>query len=188
MAGGLTAVLVKQLAARDDPDKIVFLTSLMLTPLSLFPALYTWSWPTLDVLPILLGIGVCAVTGHVALVRGYTLLDASLAQTSSSRACRSPLPWALPPSRDHRSLDLDRRRGHFRRRRLHHQPRSPPAPAGPAGKAVSILALSSRPERKARRAGTQGQKINVESCPACPSSAMTKIGAPLTPAPPCRGS
>ena len=35
MAGGLTAVLVKQLTSRDDPDKIVFLSNLMLAPLSL---------------------------------------------------------------------------------------------------------------------------------------------------------
>ena len=32
-------------------------------------------------LPPLLGMGVCAVLGHVALVRGYAATDASLAQT-----------------------------------------------------------------------------------------------------------
>ncbi len=81
MTGGITAILVKQLTARDDPDKIVFLTNLMLTPLSLIPALFFWTTPTLAVLPILLGVGLCAVLGHVALVRGYAATDASLAQT-----------------------------------------------------------------------------------------------------------
>jgi drug/metabolite transporter (DMT)-like permease len=78
---GVTAVLIKQLTSRDDPDKIVFLTNVMLLPLSLLPALLVWNWPTLAMLPPLLGMGVCAVVGHVALVRGYAATDASLAQT-----------------------------------------------------------------------------------------------------------
>lgn len=91
MAGGLTAVLIKQLTARDDPDKIVFLTNLMLTPLSLIPALYVWTWPTPATIPLFLGIGACAVVGHMALVRGYAVTDASLAQTFEF----SRLPFAV---------------------------------------------------------------------------------------------
>jgi drug/metabolite transporter (DMT)-like permease len=81
IATGLTAVLIKQLTGRDDPDKIVFLSNIMLLPLSLVPALFVWSWPTVEMLPLLLGMGLCAVVGHVALVRGYAVADASLAQT-----------------------------------------------------------------------------------------------------------
>lgn len=81
MAGGLTAVLVKQLTSRDDPDKIVFISNLMLTPLSLLPALFFWTWPAAEAWPLLIGVGLCAVLGHVALVRGYAATEASLAQT-----------------------------------------------------------------------------------------------------------
>ena len=81
IAAGLTVILVKQLTATDDPDRIVFLTNLMLTPLSLVPALFVWSWPTLEALPFLVGLGICAVLGHVSLVRGYAATEASLAQT-----------------------------------------------------------------------------------------------------------
>lgn len=81
VATGVTAVLIKQLTAKDDPDKIVFLTNVMLTPLSLVPALFVWRWPTWEMVPPLLGMAVCAVLGHVALVRGYAATDASLAQT-----------------------------------------------------------------------------------------------------------
>jgi drug/metabolite transporter (DMT)-like permease len=81
MATGVIAVLIKQLTQRDDPDKIVFLTNIMLTPLSLVPALFVWRWPTAAMVPPLLGMGVCAVVGHIALVRGYAMTDASLAQT-----------------------------------------------------------------------------------------------------------
>jgi drug/metabolite transporter (DMT)-like permease len=81
MSMGLTAILIKQLTAGDDPDKIVFLTNALLLPLSLVPALFVWTWPSAEVLPALLGMGVCAVLGHVALVRGYAATDASLAMT-----------------------------------------------------------------------------------------------------------
>ena len=79
--GGLTVVLVKQLTAHDDPDKIVFLTNVLMAPLSLVPALFVWTWPTAAMLPALLGMGVCAVLGHVCLVRGFAVTDASLAMT-----------------------------------------------------------------------------------------------------------
>jgi drug/metabolite transporter (DMT)-like permease len=81
MAMGFTAILIKQLTAGDDPDKIVFLTNMLLAPLSLVPALFVWRWPSLDALVPLLGMGVCAVLGHVTLVRGYAATDASLAMT-----------------------------------------------------------------------------------------------------------
>lgn len=78
---GLTTILVKQLTGRDDPDKIVFLTNLLMTPLSLVPALFVWRWPTLPMLLPLLGMGVCSALGHVALTRGYASTDASFAMT-----------------------------------------------------------------------------------------------------------
>ena len=91
MTGGLTSVLVKQLTAHDDPDKIVFLTNAMLMPLSLIPALFVWHWPKMDMLPALVGMGVCAVLGHVCVVRGYAATDASLAMTFEF----SKLPFAV---------------------------------------------------------------------------------------------
>ncbi len=81
MSQGLTVIMVKQLTAADDPDKIVFLTNMALLPLSLVPALLVWSWPTLDALVPVLGMAVTAVLGHVALVRGYAATEASLAMT-----------------------------------------------------------------------------------------------------------
>jgi drug/metabolite transporter (DMT)-like permease len=81
MSMGLTVVLVKQLTGRDDPDKIVFLTNLLLTPMSLLPALFVWRWVPLTAWPLVLGMGLCAMLGHLTLVRGYAATDASLAQT-----------------------------------------------------------------------------------------------------------
>jgi len=75
---GVVAVLIKHLTASDDPDKIVFITSLLLAPLSLMPALFVWQWPPLGMWPILAGMGLLAVGGHVTLVRGFATTDASL--------------------------------------------------------------------------------------------------------------
>ena len=91
MSIGLVAIMIKQLTAVDDPDKIVLLTNLMLTPLSLVPALFVWNWPSLEALIPVLGLGLTAVLGHVALVRGYAATDASLAMTFEF----SRLPFAV---------------------------------------------------------------------------------------------
>jgi drug/metabolite transporter (DMT)-like permease len=80
-SGGFSAILVKQLTARDDPNKIVFLTHLLLVPMSIVPALFVWQWPPLSFLPLLIGMGIFATAGHVTLVRGYSMMDASLALT-----------------------------------------------------------------------------------------------------------
>lgn len=81
ISGGISAILVKQLTQRDDPNKIVFLTHLFLAPMSLLPALFVWSWPPLSAVPLLLGMGAFATLGHMLLVRGYAVMDASLALT-----------------------------------------------------------------------------------------------------------
>jgi drug/metabolite transporter (DMT)-like permease len=81
MAMGLVGPLVKQLTAADDADRIVFITNLVSVPISLIPALFVWSWPPLSVLPQLILLGVFAVLGHLTLVRGLAISDASLAMT-----------------------------------------------------------------------------------------------------------
>jgi drug/metabolite transporter (DMT)-like permease len=81
MSMGLGAIMLKQLTAVDEPDKIVLLTHLLLTPLSLVPALFVWSWPSLEAWLLLLGMGLTAMLGHMTLVRGYAATDASLAMT-----------------------------------------------------------------------------------------------------------
>jgi len=81
LSGGVMAVLLKQLAGRDDPDKIVFLTTLIMTPLSLIPALFVWTWPTWELLFPISIVGLTGVLGHVCLMRGFRAADASLVLT-----------------------------------------------------------------------------------------------------------
>jgi drug/metabolite transporter (DMT)-like permease len=79
MAVGIVGPLIKQLTTSDDADRIVFITNLAMTPLSLVPALFVWVWPPLDVWLQLILMGLFAVLGHRTLVRGYAVTDASLA-------------------------------------------------------------------------------------------------------------
>lgn len=91
VSGGLLAVLIKQLTARDDPNRIVFLTNLILTALTLPPALFVWVWPAAEAYPLLLGMGLCAVVGHVALTRAFAAMEASLVLSFEF----SKLPFAV---------------------------------------------------------------------------------------------
>lgn len=81
MALGVIGPLVKQLTTTDDADRIVFITNLIMTPLSLIPALFVWQWPPSELWPQLVLMGLFAVLGHMALVRGYAVSDASLVMT-----------------------------------------------------------------------------------------------------------
>lgn len=81
MLGGCLAIMVKQLTVKDDSNRIVCLTTLFMTPLSLIPALYVWQWPSLSMLPLVLGMGLSGVLGHMALTRSFAAMDASLVMT-----------------------------------------------------------------------------------------------------------
>ncbi len=81
IAGGIIGVLLKHLTTEDDPDKIVFLTTAMMTPMSLLPALFVWRMPTLELMPWLAVVAVTGVLGHLCLMRGYRAAEASLVMT-----------------------------------------------------------------------------------------------------------
>lgn len=91
LTAGIVGPLLKQMTAQDDPDKIVFITNLWAAPVSLVPALFVWQWPPLALWPYLIGLGLCAVLGHVALLRGFASTDASLVFTFEF----SRLPFAV---------------------------------------------------------------------------------------------
>ena len=91
MCVGIIGPLVKQLTSVDDADRIVFISAVLMTPFSLVPALFFWSWPTLDQWLLLVVLGLFTVLGHMTLVRGYVATDASLVMTFKF----SRLPFAV---------------------------------------------------------------------------------------------
>lgn len=75
---GLSTTFIKRLTNADDPDKVVFISTLLMTPVMLVPALYVWQWPALGVWPYLLLLGPVATFGHVTLARAFAATEASV--------------------------------------------------------------------------------------------------------------
>ena len=75
---GLSTTFIKRLTNSDDPDKVVFISTLMMTPVMLVPALWVWEWPPAEVWPFLILIGPVATLGHVTLARAFAATDASI--------------------------------------------------------------------------------------------------------------
>lgn len=75
---GLSTTFIKRLTNSDDPDKVVFITTVMMTPLTLLPALHVWEWPRPDLWPFLALFGPVAVIGHVTMARAFVATEASI--------------------------------------------------------------------------------------------------------------
>ena len=81
IAMGISSVFIKRLADGDNPDKVVFISSMFQTPLTLLPALYVWQWPEPGLWPYLIAMGPVATLGHVTLTRAFAAADASFTMT-----------------------------------------------------------------------------------------------------------
>ncbi|MGO1119359.1 DMT family transporter [Rhodovibrionaceae bacterium A322] len=73
----LSIVLVKKLSDTERPASMVLYANLLMTPLSLVPALFVWTTPSWTVLGYCLLIGLVAVISHIALTRSYKCAEAS---------------------------------------------------------------------------------------------------------------
>jgi drug/metabolite transporter (DMT)-like permease len=72
-----SVMIVKTLSARDAPATIVMWMNLLLTPLSLIPALFVWRWPSWEAWLMVAAIGAVAIIAHIGLTRAYARADAS---------------------------------------------------------------------------------------------------------------
>jgi drug/metabolite transporter (DMT)-like permease len=73
----IAILLVKSLSRSESPAAIVLYMNLILTPLSLVPALFVWRWPSWPGLALLVLIGALAALAHILLTRAYVKADAS---------------------------------------------------------------------------------------------------------------
>ncbi len=73
----VSVLFVKSLSRTEAPAAIVLYMNLLLTPLSLGPALFFWRSPTLAELGLGALIGLCAVTAHISFTRAFARADAS---------------------------------------------------------------------------------------------------------------
>jgi S-adenosylmethionine uptake transporter len=72
-----SVIMVKLLSRTESTTAIVAYMALFLTPASLIPALFVWTWPSLTQLLWLVALGVVATLGHLAVTWAYHLEDAS---------------------------------------------------------------------------------------------------------------
>lgn len=73
----LSMALIKILSRTESPATIVFYQGLIMTPLSLIPALLVWQTPSWVELAWLLGLGALATAAHLGLARAFSIAEAS---------------------------------------------------------------------------------------------------------------
>lgn len=93
VAMGISSVFIKRLTNDDDPNKVVFLSTLLQAPLTLIPAALVWEWPDAHLWLYLLAMGPVATAGHVTLTRAFAAADASF--TMSFDFARLPFAVAF---------------------------------------------------------------------------------------------
>ncbi|MEJ2016271.1 MAG: DMT family transporter [Limibacillus sp.] len=73
-----SVLLVKTLSATEAPVTIVLYMNLLLTPLSLIPALFVWQWPSVEVWLAVIATGFIATGAQIMVTRAYKVADASV--------------------------------------------------------------------------------------------------------------
>jgi drug/metabolite transporter (DMT)-like permease len=77
LTSAVLTIVVKDLARTEPSDAIVTYMVLLLTPMSLVPALFVWQWPSADQWPWLVAMGLLGSLGHMCYMRAFAIADAS---------------------------------------------------------------------------------------------------------------
>jgi len=75
---GIILVVMKALGRRDSPPTMVAYMVVIMTPLSLIPALFFWQWPTWEQLGLLALMGLVGTAGHLTLTQALRLADTAV--------------------------------------------------------------------------------------------------------------
>jgi drug/metabolite transporter (DMT)-like permease len=78
VAMAISSLTVKSLARTEHPDVTVMYQIIVFTTLSLIPALFVWTMPTLEQFALLISLGVAGVLTQRAMTRSYTVADATV--------------------------------------------------------------------------------------------------------------
>ncbi len=73
-------LLAKVLTRTDSPATIVAYLTILMTPITLVPALFFWQTPTVEQFGWLVMVGILGSTGHLLFVHAYKLADISLVE------------------------------------------------------------------------------------------------------------
>jgi drug/metabolite transporter (DMT)-like permease len=98
-AAGIAAaqLSVKSLARTENPNAIVLIMGLLMTPMSLIPAVLVWTWPSAGAFCWMTAMGLVATIGQNLLVRAMATADASAVMPFdfSRLLFASALGWAM---------------------------------------------------------------------------------------------
>ncbi len=75
MAGSI--LIIKHLSTDVSSETIVVYMVIMMTPLTLIPALFVWQWPSATIWLWLVLLGVCGTAGHLFFTNSLRISDAS---------------------------------------------------------------------------------------------------------------
>jgi drug/metabolite transporter (DMT)-like permease len=73
-------ILAKRLTSTESPVTITAYLALLMTPITLIPALFVWRTPGWEELGVLCLAGVFGSIGHLSFVRAYAIVDISLVE------------------------------------------------------------------------------------------------------------
>jgi drug/metabolite transporter (DMT)-like permease len=73
-------IFAKELSDSDGASTIVAWVTIVMTPITLIPALFVWTWPDWHSLIWLVALGVLGTTSHVCIIQSYKWLDVSLVE------------------------------------------------------------------------------------------------------------
>ncbi len=77
VAAAGSALMVKALSRTESSTAMVAYMTIILTPLSLLPALFVWQWPDGGTLGVMAGIAALGTVGHLCFARSMKAADAS---------------------------------------------------------------------------------------------------------------
>jgi drug/metabolite transporter (DMT)-like permease len=72
-----STVMIKSLARTESPNAIVAYMGIYLTPMSLIPALFFWTWPSWEMLGWMALLGLVGTLAHLCFARALGAADAS---------------------------------------------------------------------------------------------------------------
>lgn len=73
----IVSLIVKRLSATEPANAIVTYMVLIMTPMSLVPAVFVWTWPPAETWAWLVAMGALGSLGHICYVRAFAMADAS---------------------------------------------------------------------------------------------------------------
>ena len=77
MLSVVVSLIVKRLSATEPANAIVTYMVLIMTPMSLVPAAFFWTWPPVETWAWLVAMGALGSLGHICYVRAFAMADAS---------------------------------------------------------------------------------------------------------------